>query len=34
VEAAVRRVTAKMTPQQLTEASSLLKRLADELAAE
>ena len=34
VEAAVRRVTAAMTPSQLAGASHLLKRLAEELAAE
>jgi MarR family transcriptional regulator, organic hydroperoxide resistance regulator len=34
VEAAVRRVTATMTPRQLAGASRLLKSLAEELAAE
>jgi DNA-binding MarR family transcriptional regulator len=34
VEAAVRRVTATMTSRQLADASRLLKRLAEELAAE
>src|SRR5688500_10724484 len=34
VEAAVRRVTGAMTPSQLAGASHLLKRLAEELAAE
>jgi DNA-binding MarR family transcriptional regulator len=34
VEAAVRRVTATMTPRQLAGAAHLLKRLAEELAAE
>lgn len=34
VEAAVRRVTAQLTPRQLAAASQLLRRLAAELAAE